>query len=188
MAWWVDGHVRQVRLYCRSQALPAHCHCGLFSVVHPQALHMGRVYSSLVQFTSFNYVNISKKVKKKKFCCKSRWFTNHPKVNAYFSGHLKIENQFARTEKIHETRRKSEFLFTIHSSSKSEKFFELFGFPSSKKYAPFPKSTLARNPRVTGLSAPRHGAKVICKCYDPAALAVHVGKICVTGLAISSLK
>ena len=52
-----------------------------------QVLHL--VWCSLQEFP--------KKVKS--YSRKSRWFTNHAKVNAYFTDHGKIENRFPRTEK-----------------------------------------------------------------------------------------
>jgi len=47
---------------------------------------------------SFYDAKISKNVKN--YSHKSRWFTNHVKVNALFTDHEKIENQFPEDGKI----------------------------------------------------------------------------------------
>ena len=48
--------------------------------------------STLVKFASFNDAKISKQVKN--YSRKSAWFTIHAKVNAYFTDHENIGNQF----------------------------------------------------------------------------------------------
>ena len=59
---------------------------------------MGMFYIKFGVVTSFKNAYISKKVED--YSRKSRWFTNHEKVNAYFTDHEKIENQFPEDGKL----------------------------------------------------------------------------------------